>query len=331
VTLLLALTQAACTTMGYPNDRAGVELTVAFAGDVHFMGRVAALLDRPASALGPAAVLLAANDLTLLNLETPITDGGTAEDKRYLFRADGRSVEALTSAGVDAVSLANNHSMDYGRVGLADTLTAARRGGLGVFGAGADVTEAFTPWRTTVRGRRIAVFGFDQIDDLAEQWSAGPGRSGLAMAFDTDRASAAVSAARNDSDLVIVMPHWGEEGNPCPTALQRAFAARMVAAGADIVVGAHAHVLQGAGYLRGAFVGFGMGNFLWYSGGLFPPRSYETGVLVLKVHGRNVVGFDFEPAVVSDTGRPRMLSGWQARLAQKNYLALRRCTGTSAR
>jgi hypothetical protein len=102
-----------------------------------------------------------------------------------------------------------------------------------------------------VRGVRIAVFGFSQVDELTEQWSATPQRAGIAMAFDENRAIGAVAAARLDSDLVVVMPHWGTEGRPCPTRHQQSFARKLAVAGADIIVGAHAHVLQGFDPARG--------------------------------------------------------------------------------
>jgi len=311
---------------GYARPQAATtDVTLAFAGDVHFEGRAAALLDDPGTTFGPAARDLATADLALLNLETPITGRGRPEPKRYLFRTDPRAVTALRAAGVDAVSLANNHTLDYGRAGLADTLAAARGGGLGAFGAGRDVGAAFTPWRTTVRGIRIAVFGFSQVDDLAASWAATPDRAGMAMAFDEDRAAAAVTAARRDSDLVVVMPHWGAEGAPCPDAAQRDFAHRLVEAGADVIVGAHAHVLQGTTRVGGGFVAYGLGNFLWYSSGLYPPFSTRAGVLTLRIHARTVTSTSFTPTVVGNTGRPEIVPGWQADLARHNYEELSAC------
>jgi poly-gamma-glutamate capsule biosynthesis protein CapA/YwtB (metallophosphatase superfamily) len=260
-----ALAQPAST-----GPAAGPEVTLAFAGDVHFMKRTADLLANPATAFGPITATLSAADLAMANLETPITDRGTAEPKRYLFRAGRPAVEAIRAAGIDAVSLANNHTLDYGRVGLADTIDAAKAGGLVTFGAGNNRDQAFTPWRTTVRGVRIAVFGFSQVDDLANRWAATDIQPGIAMAFDVKRAVAAVTAARADSDLVIVFPHWGTEGSSCVNGDQKRLAAKLAAAGADIIVGAHAHVLQGSGWLNHTYVAFGLGNFLWYSPGLTP-------------------------------------------------------------
>jgi poly-gamma-glutamate synthesis protein (capsule biosynthesis protein) len=323
------LTATACTpTAAWVAN--GPQVTLAFAGDVQFMGRNAKLLDNPKAAFGSIVDTLSSSDLTFVNVETPITRRGTAEPKRYLFHTDERAVTALKAAGVDAVTLANNHTLDYGREGLSDTLDAFRAGGLPAFGAGHNATEAFAPWRTTVRGVRIAVFGFSQVTDLAEQWAAKDDRAGIAMAFEEERALAAVSAARADSDLVIVFPHWGTEGTQCPSRAQKYFARKLAKAGADIVVGAHAHVLQPDGWFGQTYVDFGMGNFLWYSSGL-TPEAVRTGVLKLTVRGRTVVQHSLVPAVVSDTGQPVPVTGAAADQQLKHLADLRACSGLDAK
>lgn len=301
------------------------DVVLAFGGDVHFEGRIRNLLSNHGSVFGQAGPLLKAADLAVVNLETPVTLRDDPQPKRYAFRADPPAAEALHAAGIDAVSLANNHSMDHGRAGLTDTITNVRAARVGVFGAGQAIDEALRPWRTQVHGVRIAVFGFSQVAELADTWAAGPLRAGIAMAFDLDRAARAVAAARADSDLVVVMPHWGVEGDPCPSREQQTFAQRMADAGADIVVGAHAHVLQGAGHLDDTFVAYGLGNLLWYSSGLYPPFSARSGVLTLTVRGRTVVRSELAPVLTSESGRPRLLTGWRADLARENYSQLSTC------
>lgn len=325
------MTTAACaaptssTGSASAEPSAAPEITLTFAGDVHFEDRVAELLDDPATAFGPVAAELTEGDLTMVNLETPVSTRGTAEDKNYLFRAPDTAIPAMTAAGIDVVSLANNHTMDYGREALADTIAKAEAGGLGTVGVGADIDEAFTPLRRTVQGVDIAIFAFSQVDDLAEEWAATADRSGMAMAFDTERAYAAVRAARADSDLIVVLPHWGAEYDQCPTGRQQEFAAGLIDAGADILVGAHSHVLQGAGSEGGAYVAYGLGNFLWYSEGLDEPFSARAGVLRLTVQGREVVRSDFVPTVMTPTGQPEVLTGWRADLARHNFDELRAC------
>lgn len=125
------------------------------------------------------------------------------------------------------------------------------------------------------------------------------------MAFDTTRALAAVTAARREADLVIVFNHWGDEGNSCANSTQKTFAGKLSAAGADLIIGAHAHTLQGSGWLGPTFVAYGLANFLWYG----TSKSTETGVLRLTVRDRRVTKREFLPAVVSGTGQPTLLTG----------------------
>jgi poly-gamma-glutamate synthesis protein (capsule biosynthesis protein) len=303
-----------------------VNLRLAFAGDVHFMERTATLLKDPSTAFGPITPALADADLTIVNLETAITSRGTPEPKTYHFRTEPKAIDALKAAGIDAVSIANNHTLDYGRVGLLDTLDALSAAAYPAFGAGKDADAAYTPWLTTVKGTRIAVLGFSQVNELSSTWAAGPGKPGIAMAFDTNRAVAAVTAARKQADLVIVFNHWGDEANSCANSAQKTFAGKLAAAGADIIIGAHAHTLQGSGWLGSTFVAYGMGNFLWYG----TSKSTETGILKLTIRSRAVVKQEFLPAVVSDSGQPKLLTGTAATKLSQRYAGLRGCAGLAA-
>lgn len=298
-----------------------VELTLAFGGDVHFTERTAALLKNPATAFGPIAGELSGADLAVVNLETAVTTRGTPEPKEFHFRAPATAYEAVKAAGVDAVSIANNHALDYGRVGFADTLDGAAAAGVPVFGGGRTVEEAYAPLILPVRGVRVAIVGYSQIHTLAEQWKAGPSTPGIALAWDVPRAVAAVRAARDRADLVIVFNHWGTERDSCPNANQKSFAAALAEAGADMIIGAHAHVLQGDGWLGRTYVAYGLGNFVWYVG------SADTGVLKVRVRGRSVIGADLVPAVVSSTGQPKPVTGAAATAVTKRFRDLRRCTG----
>lgn len=302
------------------------EFTLAFAGDVHFTGRTAPLLNNPATAFGPISSALSGADITMVNLETAVTSRGTPEPKTYHFRAPTTAYAAVAAAGVDAVSLANNHVLDYGQIGLLDTLDSAAAAGMPVFGAGRDAAQAYTPWITTVRGTRVAVIGLSQVSDLAESWAARDGRPGVAMAFDTARVRAAVQTARAAADVVIAFPHWGVEGDTCPSGRQKELTKVLVDAGVDIILGSHAHVLQGAGWQGRVFIAYGMGNFLWYS----TSHSTDTGVLRLTIRGRSVVSADLVPAVVSATGQPKQLTGAAADNLQRRFAGLRACAGLAA-
>jgi poly-gamma-glutamate synthesis protein (capsule biosynthesis protein) len=225
--------------------------------------------------------------------------------------------------------MANNHGLDFGPVGLRDSLTAARAAKFPVVGVGRNADEAYRAWQTTVNGQRIAVIGATQVLDsnLAAAWTAGDDKPGMASAYQEARLLAAVKAARASADTVVVDLHWGRELVNCPIDRQRALAPKLVAAGADVVVGSHAHILLGGGYLRGAYVHYGLGNFVFYSrGGV----TAQSGVLLLTLRGRAVTDSRWVPAVISG-GIPRPLQGAAATRAVSSWQSLRRCAGLSAK
>jgi poly-gamma-glutamate capsule biosynthesis protein CapA/YwtB (metallophosphatase superfamily) len=308
----------------------GAPVTIAFGGDIHFEGAVATrLASDPATTLGPIAGVLRRADLAVVNLETAITERGTPAAKEFTFRAPPSAFRALQAAGVDVATMANNHGADYGIVGVRDSLAAAGRAGFPVIGIGNDAGEAFRAQRFTVDGQRIAVIGATQVLDasLAAAWSAGDRKPGLASAYDEKRLLAAVRAARAEADTVVVDLHWGRELERCPIDRQRALAPKLVAAGADVVVGSHAHVLLGGGFLRGAYVHYGLGNFVFYArGGV----TAQSGVLLLTMRGRAVTEAEWVPAVISG-GIPLPLRGAAAEQAVTAWQALRGCTGLAAK
>lgn len=300
-------------------------ITIAFGGDVHFEGAVRRhLLDDPTTVFGAMAPVLRAADLAMVNLETAITEGGTAEDKRYVFRAPATAFQALRAAGIDVATNANNHGMDYGQVGLADTLAAAEAARFPLIGSGRDEDASYAPYRARIGGWRVAVLGASQViaPELIKDWTAGPSHPGLASAYRVDRLVRAVRQARRTSDTVVVYVHWGVERDSCPSDKQRTLTRQLVEAGADIVVGSHAHVVQGAGRLGDAYVAYGLGNFLFYS------RTATTAVLTLSVSGRRVVGVERTPAVIED-GWTTPLTGAAAAREASRQEALSRCANLS--
>jgi poly-gamma-glutamate synthesis protein (capsule biosynthesis protein) len=300
------------------------EITLAFAGDVHFAGRTLKLLDDPDTAFGPIADTLSAADLTVTNLETSVTDRGTAEPKQFHFRAPASTYQAVKAAGIDAVSLANNHAMDYGRGGLDDTLRNASDAGVPVVGAGQDADAAYAPWISIVKGVKIAVIGLSQISELSERWAPGDGRSGVAMAHDLRRAARAVKDAKAQADVVIAFLHWGQEGNNCPTDRMKTLAKTLADAGATAVIGTHAHLLLGDGWLGSTYVSYGLGNFLWWLDNAF---SNDTGVVRLTLRGPTIKSTEFVPAHISSTGQPVPAEGDEATRISDKFAALHDCTG----
>jgi len=276
-------------------------ITVAVTGDIHGEGVVATGLASGDSPLRFVAPVLAAADIAVVNLETAVGSLGSPEEKQYVFRASPALLTALADAGVDVVTLANNHALDYGRDGLAETIRLAREAGLTVVGAGEDADAAYAAAVVEREGHRVAVVGLSRV--LSAGWAAGPGRSGLASAYDEDAAVAAVRRAAEQADHVVVVVHWGVERAACPDAAQRRLAGLLTAAGADVVAGHHPHVLQGIEERGDAVVAYSLGNFVWYhdSG-----ESALTGVLTARLPAAGEP-YAFTPARIGPDGAPRPL------------------------
>ncbi|MFH8385193.1 CapA family protein [Kitasatospora sp. NPDC018058] len=305
-------------------------ITVAFAGDVHFEGRTEARLSVQPSepALGPISRTLADADLSVLNLETAITGRGAPEPKTYTFRTSPKALSVLKDSGVDVVSMANNHAVDFGADGLADTLAAKDSSPIPVLGVGHNAKEAYAPYVTTVRGAKVAVVAASQVEDITNQkWRAGADKPGIASALDVPALVKAVETAKRQAPVVLVYLHWGEEGKACPTSAQTAVAKKLASAGATAVVGTHAHTMVGSGMMGNTYVGYGFGNFLWYGTSNYP-NSNETGVttLTLTADGK-VTGETFTPATIDDKGIPQPVTGATAEAALKRRDGLRGCAG----
>jgi len=188
-------------------------------------------------------------DLVVLNLECCISERGRpweAPGKPFFFRAPPRAVELLALLGVDCVTLANNHALDYGVDALADTLDHLTAAGIATVGAGANLGQARRPAVLTARGLRLAVVG---ITDHPADFAAAPDRPGVAFA-DLGRQvpgwlAQLVREAGAQADVTLVTPHWGPNMTTAPVRHVRRAATALVDAGATLVAGHSAHVPHG--------------------------------------------------------------------------------------
>ncbi len=318
-------------------------LTIAAAGDVHFEGVLRDRLDDPASALAPATATLAAADLAIVNLETSVGSGGRPDPtKRYTFQAPPSAFTALSAAGIDVATMANNHALDFGRGPLPGTFDAidaalAADPSLAVVGLGRDVDDAFRPARVDVGGTVVATIGATVADqdptaDPTGQWAASAGDPGTADAIDPARLLRAVARADRSADVVVVYMHWGIQGERCPSDEQRSLASDLVQTGADIVLGSHAHQLQGDGRVGRGYVAYGLGNYAWYTQS--SEATSATGVLTLTVQpplsrdGRaKVTDAVWDPARIGADGLPRPMTRSAAAGFEADRAELRACAG----
>jgi poly-gamma-glutamate capsule biosynthesis protein CapA/YwtB (metallophosphatase superfamily) len=227
-------------------------VTVALAGDTMLGRSVARTLARmpPPTLVAPEVRdALGQADLVVLNLECCISEQGRRWDapgKPFFFRAPPQAVELLVLLGVDCVTLANNHALDYGVDALADTLSHLTTAGIAAVGAGTDLEQARRPAILAAGGLRVAVVG---VTDHPPDFAAGPDRPGVAYADLARRAPdwllQTVREADASVDVTLVTPHWGPNMTTRPVRHVRHAAAMLVEAGATLVAGHSAHVPHG--------------------------------------------------------------------------------------
>ena len=266
------------TVSGLPQDASGATVKLNFAGDVIFSGKVADLLQKKGYEYSYSALdgMFKKDDLTIVNLETPITTGGVgAENKQYVFKGAPEALDALKSAGVDAVNLANNHTLDQGEQGLLDTLNNLGTRGIPYVGAGKNSKEAYTAQYFERNGIKIALLGFTRVIPHSD-WMAGASKPGVASVYDSSEALKTIAAAKKKADLVVVVVHWGKERVEQYDTAQQALGRSFIDAGADLVMGGHPHVLQGIEPYKGKWIAYSTGNFIFTRS--TTPATWETAV-----------------------------------------------------
>lgn len=242
---------------------------------------------------------LSSADVAIVNLEMAITERGEPYDKEFVFRAPGSAALTLAGAGIDVVSLANNHILDFGSVGLEDTISVLDEVGILRPGAGANNAEAYAP-RVLVLDNEIRVAFVSASAIIPGGFSAGAERPGIADAkWAIPRVLAAVRAAASGNDVVVVSIHWGVERATCPSQDQRGLAQQLIEAGANLILGHHPHVLQPIETFDRTVIAYSLGNFAWH------PRygiTGDTGVLEIFFDGPIVEGYQFHPHILDYLG-----------------------------
>lgn len=245
------------------------------------------------------------------NLEGPLTDRGTPErDKTYIFRSPPDKVSAaLQRTGFTVVSLANNHTLDYGADGLAQTTEVLDRVGIAHAGAGANLAAARRPAILEAGGKRIAVLAYSLT--LPETFYAGRNRPGTAFGHEA-QVRADVTAARRQADIVLVSFHWGQEGKTTPLDYQVALGRAAIDAGAAAVIGHHPHILQGVERYKDGVILYSLGNFTF---GSYSKRAQVSAIAELRFDGDRVSELRLQPIRVDNFEvqfQPRPLTGADA-------------------
>lgn len=269
---------AALTSRGARAEEATVR--VVFVGDIMLDGGPGHLVTIGRDPFADVAPILRDADLTIGNLECAIVKHGRAVDKPFTFRGPAGALPLLKQH-FSAVSLANNHSGDWGKAGFLTELDLLKETGLPYFGGGATVKEARTPLVMTVKGKRVAFLGYN--DFPPRTFAAGPTTPGTAWLVKADVVQD-IKRARSQADIVLVFLHWGEDLEPAIAPEQRDMAHAFIDAGADAVIGGHSHLVQDTEWYKDRPIAYGIGNFVFDYYPYDPP--VWTGLIVRLTFGK---------------------------------------------
>lgn len=236
-----------------------------------------------------------AADIMMLNNEFAYsTRGIEAQDKSYTFRADPERVGILKEMGVDIVSLANNHALDFGMDALLDTFSTLEDAGINYVGAGNNLERATSPVFYTLGGKKIAFLAASRVV-FAMDWYASETSPGMIGTYDPSLILDSIREAEAGSDFVVIYLHWGVERTDYPVEYQKELAMQYIDAGADAVIGCHPHVMQGLEFYKGKPIAYSLGNY-WFNA-----SKRETGLLKLYLNSDDTLQVQLIPAMAEDT------------------------------
>jgi len=288
-------------------------ITIAAVGDLMLGGRAEPFLKEfgPDYPFADVMPVLSRADVVVGNLESSISSrGAPVENKKFTLRAGPIAGQALKKAGIRVVTLANNHSMDFGPLALGDTLTALAENDILYSGAGMGLDEARSPALLKVKGRTIAFLSYSLTFPL--DFFASPGRPGTAPGY-ADFVRSDIEKVRPLADLVVVSFHWGAELMTAAKDYQVELGHKAIDWGADLVLGHHPHVLQELEVYQGRIIAYSLGNFVF---GSESNRTNDGIILLLTFRGKGLSRVEAVPLDVNNYRvkyRPRILLGKRAR------------------
>lgn len=291
--------------VGAPEPRA-TTTTIIAVGDIMTSRNVAAKMrlygnDYP---FASSTDFLSSADITFANLETPITAGPIVPTGSFSFHADPGSELALKKAGIDVLSLANNHSPNYGDKGLIDTIAYLDAQQLYHTGAGRNIEEAREPAIIEHQGIRFAFIAFNDSDVVPPLYGASSNHGGTAI-MTAENLQAALSLAKAQADVVIVSMHSGTEYTRIANERQVAFAHQAIDLGADVVIGSHPHVVQNIERYKGKYIFYSLGNFVFDQ--MFSEETREGLAVKLSFKDKEIDDVQLYPFKIYNFAQPKPL------------------------
>lgn len=227
-------------------------------------------------------------DITMVNQEFVFSSRGTAQEKEYTFRAEPHMVQIFQDMGIDIVSLANNHSLDFGKEALEDTFQILSDADIRYVGAGKNLERAKQIEIFEVEGKKIGFLAASRVIPYGS-WNAGNTSTGLFTTYSPEALIQEIKSNRDRCDSIIVYVHWGVEKNEFPEEYQKTLARQFIDAGADAVIGSHPHVMQGIEFYHDKPIVYSLGNYI------FTTRVKEGALLKLVISQDNQIRIQLIP------------------------------------
>jgi len=288
-----------------PDSPSGDAVTLVAVGDIMLSRTVAAKMRQYGDYTYPflkTGEVLSGADITFGNLETAITPGREIRPLEMVFRADPEAVTGLTYAGFDILSLANNHTPNFGQEGLQDTFHYLKEAGMEYVGAGENEKEAYQPVFLTRQGLTFAFLAYNDADVVPASYFADQKRAGTAR-MNLEAMRRAVQQAKTQAHHVVVSIHSGNEYQPTPNTRQQEFARAAIDAGAILVLGHHPHVVQTAEAYSGGYIFYSLGNFVFDQ---MWSMATRRGLVVRVTFDREgMAEVEYFPVVIEDYCQPR--------------------------
>jgi poly-gamma-glutamate synthesis protein (capsule biosynthesis protein) len=251
---------------------------------------------------GAVRKLLEGADIAIANFENPAPNAYRYHTRGTVFSADPRLIDGLRNAGIDYVGLANNHIRDAGGQGILDTIANLDKRGIDHSGAGRNLAAARKPAILDANGTKVAILAYDTI---AKSYAASATRAGSAQLSASAVRTDVTAARKAGADLVIVFPHWGTEYDPTPFAGQQRLARACIDAGADMVIGNHAHWAGAVETYKGKPIWYALGNFVFDQ--TWSEPTMEGITLELTFSGTELVQVRMRPHIILDKAQPNFL------------------------
>ena len=297
----IQLCMAVCLWLGSSfSAYAAKEVSLVFAGDTVLDDTAGKIIEQGGDPFSDFADYFAGADIRITNLECVVSTRGQANDKMYTFQAHPRVIPVLQKH-FDAVTLANNHSGDFGPDAFAQMLSLLKEARLAQVGGGMNLKQAHTPLVFTRNGWRIAVLSYNEFHPRS--FEAGFDIPGVAWSEDQQVVEDIQTARRiHHADLVIPVMHWGWENERTANPRQRQLAKLMIDAGADAVIGGHPHVTQDVSVYKGRPIIYSVGNFVMKE----TDNAFQRQAWVLKMYldKRGVTRFETLPVKINMEGIP---------------------------